>query len=382
MIQSRYLLAVFWSCFLLTGYVYFVYPVLITRMSRFVGRNYIKNEIIPPVSIVISAYNEERSIARKIENTLSLDYPRELVEIIVGSDGSTDRTDEIVGSFRDMGVRLLAFPVNRGKTMVQNDCVREASHEIVVFMDAASLCEKDALKKLVANFADSRVGAVAGRVVFSRKKENLTTESQGMYWRYEQILKKAESTLGTLVGADGPLYAIRKSLYTRLDGDMMSDFISPLLIIKNGHSVVYEPEAVTYEEPTARTGDEFNTRRRIVTRGFTGIARYPELINPAAKPLLAWQIFSHKILRWLVGFYYIGMLISSLFLITRWFFFLAFSGLAGILCLSCYSLRKRDDAGGRFAVPYYFMLVNLAAVLGVIDYLRGRRVISWKPVRE
>lgn len=381
--HARYLPAIFWTCFLLTGYVYFIYPVLLTRLARFIGRHYIRNEIIPPVSIIISAYNEEHTIAEKIENTLSLDYPRELVEIIVGSDGSTDRTNEIVRSYADRGVRLLAFPENRGKTMVQNDCVSQASHEIVVFMDAASMCEKCSLKKLVANFADSRVGAVAGRVVFTRENRNLTTESQGVYWKYEQILKQAESSLGSLVGVDGPLYAIRKSLYTPLDQDMMSDFISPLLVIGSGSSVVYEPEAVTYEEATTSTTDEFNTRRRIVTRGFTGISRHPKLLNPAGNPLLAWQILSHKILRWLVGFYYVGMLISSLFLMGRRFYLLAFSGLAAVLGISIYGMKSRSSPGGRwYAIPYYFILVNLAAMFGVIDYLRGKRVISWKPVRQ
>lgn len=381
-IHARYLPAIFWTCFLLTGYVYFIYPMLLTRLSRFIGRHYIRNEIAPPVSIVISAFNEERTIAQKIENTLSLDYPRELVEIIVGSDGSTDRTGEIVRSYEDKGVRLLAFPENRGKTMVQNDCVSQASHEIVVFMDAASMCEKCSLKKLVANFADSRVGAVAGRVVFTRESKNLTTESQGVYWRYEQILKKAESSLGSLVGVDGPLYAIRKSLYTDLDQDMMSDFISPLLVISSGSSVVYEPEAVTYEEATTSTADEFNTRRRIVTRGFTGISRHLELLNPAGKPMLAWQILSHKILRWLVGFYYVGMLVSSMLLAGRRFYLLAFSGLAAVLGLSLYGMKARDSASRWYTVPYYFVLVNLAAMFGAADYLRGRRVISWKPVRQ
>ncbi|HRR21688.1 MAG TPA: hypothetical protein P5553_09770, partial [Desulfomonilia bacterium] len=129
-------------------------------------------------------------------------------------------------------------------------------------------------------------------------------------------------------------------------------------------------------------GDEFNTRRRIVTRGFTSLARYPELINPARMPLLAWQIFSHKILRWMVGFYYLGMLVSSLLLATRRFFLLAFGSLFAILCLSIYALRVQDVAGRWYAIPYYFVLVNLASVLGVIDYLRGRKVISWKPVRQ
>jgi cellulose synthase/poly-beta-1,6-N-acetylglucosamine synthase-like glycosyltransferase len=261
---------VFWTCFLLTGYVYFLYPFLVRELSRIAGRTFIKDEILPRISIVITAFNEEENIGEKIENTLCLDYPADRREIIVGSDGSTDSTDMIVSSYEARGVRLVPFPRNRGKTMVQNDCVQEASGELIVFMDAASLCERDCLKKLASNFADRRVGAAAGRIVFTRKGENLTARSQGVYWRYEQILKKAEGSLGTLVGVDGPLYAVRRDLYRRLDGDMMSDFITPLLVISDGRSVVYEPEAVTYEEATVRTGDELWTRRRIVTPGVHG----------------------------------------------------------------------------------------------------------------
>lgn len=372
----------FWLFSLLTGYVYFLYPLLIMRVSHSAGKRYIKNDILPRISVIITAYNEERGIAGKIKNTLELDYPRDLMEIIVGSDGSTDRTDEIVESYENMGVRLLSFPENRGKTMVQNDCVREAAHEIIVFMDAAALCNKESLRKLVANFADRRVGAVAGRVAFTQAKNNLTTESQGVYWKYEQFLKKAESSIGSLVGVDGPLYAVKKDLYKKLDEDIMSDLILPLLVIRNGHCVVYEPEAVAYEEATSRAEDEIRTRRRIVNRGFAGLSRHRELINPAASPLLAWQIISHKILRWLVGFYYMGMLVSSFLLAARWFFFFVFCGLMSILCLSHYSLWLRDKPRKWFTIPYYFVLVNMAAVLGSIDYIKGKKVIAWKPVRE
>lgn len=372
---------VFWLCFALIGYVYFLYPILVSRISKLAGREFSKLEITPGVTIIISAYNEERTIAAKIENTLSLDYPPELVEIIVGIDGSTDRTGEIARSYAGRGVRLMEFPVNRGKTSVQNDCIAEASHDIVVFMDAASLCEKDALRKLVANFADSRVGAVAGRVVYTRGPGNLTAQSQGMYWRYEQALRQAEGSLGSLVGVDGPLYAVRRELCAPLDQDMISDLVSPLLVIDKGHSVVYEPGAVTYEEPTISPASEFNTRRRIVTRGFTGLFRHPGLVDPRRRPLLAWQILSHKVLRWLVGLYYAGMLASSLLLVPRRLYLLAFLCLSAIPGISLYTLITGESPKRWYAVPYYFVLVNLAALFGFIDYLRGRKVVSWKPVR-
>lgn len=373
---------VFWICLALSGYVYVIYPFLMSVLSRLMGRRFKKSDTEPPITVIITAYNEEQHIARKIENTLSLDYPQDKVEIIVGSDGSNDRTNEIVGSYQDRGVRLLAFPENRGKTMVQNDCVRVAAHGIIVFMDAASLCKDDCLRKLVSNFTDSRVGAVAGRIVFTQSRENLTTESQGIYWRYEQLIKTAESSIGSLIGVDGPLYAIRKSLYTVLDADMMSDFVTPLLVIRDGHCVVYEPDAVTYEEATTQAGDEFRTRKRIVTRGFTALARYPELLDITTRPFLAWQIISHKVLRWLVGFFYAGMTVSSFLLMAECLYAVAFGGLAILMALAYRGLKIQDHPRKYFAVPYYFMLVNLAAMKGTLDFLRGKRVISWKPVRD
>lgn len=373
--------SIFWISFFLTGYVYILYPLIITALSFIFNKHYVRETIEPPLSVVITAFNEEKHIASKIQNTLELDYPKDKLEIIVGSDGSTDRTNEIVKSYEKHGVRLLDFTENRGKTMVQNDCVRKAANDIIVFMDAASVCDKDCLKNLVKNFADSRVGVVAGRVEFIQSKENLTTESQGLYWKYEQSLKKAESRLGSMVGVDGPLYAIRRDVYVYLEADIISDLITPLLVIRDGYSVVYEPTAVTYEEATIRTGDELRTRRRIVTRGFAGLFRYPELFNFIKRPMIVWQILSHKILRWLVGLYFLLMLGSSLILSSQLIYLLAFYCMAGFLFLAYYGLRTRDHPRGLYAVPYYFVLVNYAALHGVMDFFRGKRVVSWKPVR-
>ena len=374
--------SIFWVSFLLLGYVYVFYPFLIDLLSRLFDRKYVSKEIQPPVSIIITAYNEEKHIGRKIDNTLALDYPKERMEIIVGSDGSTDKTCEIARSYESQGVKLLAFPENRGKTMVQNDCARAARFDIIVFMDASSLCEPGSLRNLVAPFADARVGCVAGKVAFVQSRENLTTESQGIYWKYEQVLKRAESRLGSLVGVDGPLYAIRKERYVELRRDIISDLITPLLVIRDGYAVVYEPGAITYEEATIRPGDELSTRRRIVARGLLALLRYPELFNPWKRPMLAFQIVSHKILRWFAGLYFILMLISSVLLSPRFFYLLTGAAMVVFLMLAWKGLKSQDYPRRVFAVPYYFALVNWAALLGILDYLRGKRVISWKPVRS
>jgi cellulose synthase/poly-beta-1,6-N-acetylglucosamine synthase-like glycosyltransferase len=371
----------FWSSFALMGYVYFLYPVMITSLSKYLNKRFSKGDIEPPVSIIITAYNEERGIVSKIENTLSLDYPKHKMEIIVGSDGSTDRTNEIVRSYENQGVRLMGYAHNRGKTMTQNDCVRNASYEIIIFMDASSLCDTNCIRRLVANLSDPRVGAVAGRVEFIQSFDNLTTQSQGIYWKYEQMLKTAESKMGTLVGVDGPLYAIRKELYVQLSQDIISDLITPLLIIRDGYSVVYESDAVTYEEATKQTADEIKTRRRIVSRGFYGLTRYPELFNLLHRPLIAWEIISHKILRWLVGLYFVVMLVCSLVLIVNFGYLIMFIGIVTFLCLAYQGFKSQDHCRKICAIPYYFVLVNWAAILGVLDFLRGKKVISWKPVR-
>jgi cellulose synthase/poly-beta-1,6-N-acetylglucosamine synthase-like glycosyltransferase len=364
------------------GYVYFLYPICIHLLALLRDKRFLKDDHQPAVTIIITAYNEEKNIARKLVNTLDLDYPRDKMEIIVGSDGSTDDTNNIVRKYATQGVRLMDFPENRGKTMVQNDCVRQAAHEIIIFMDAASLCTQGAVEKLVANLADERVGAVAGRIEFVQSIQNLTTQSQGLYWRYEQNLKRAESRLGSLVGVDGPLYAIRKRCYVELEADIISDLITPLLVIRDGSAVVYEPDAVTYEEATLRSVDEKCTRERIVTRGLTGLLRYPELFDITVRPLLAWQIISHKILRWLVGFYFSGMFISALFLIADVFYMIVLCLLGLFFYLSFKGFRSESKTTPVYAIPYYFILINWSAMLGVIKFLCGKRIVTWKPVRE
>jgi len=372
----------FFLSFFLILYVYLGYPLLMFLAARTCRRKVGKKDIQPPVTVIITACNEEKDIAAKLENTLLLDYPEERLEIIVGSDGSVDGTNSIVRTFEQSGVKLIAFEKNRGKTLTQNDCVKEARNNLIVFMDAASICEKDALKKIAACFADARVGAVAGRIVYKTANESLVTESQGIYWQYEQALKRAESALGMLVGVDGPLYVVRKELYRDLPGEAVSDLMTPLLVREAGQWVVLEQDAICYEEPTKTTGEEQKTRRRVVARGFVGLFRYRSLLNPFKFPLLAWQIVSRKVLRWLVGLCFILMLISSFFLLDGLFYRAVFVCMILLLALAFIGLKNPEQTNPLIAVPYYFLLVNWSALLGFFDFLRGKKIVSWKPVRN
>jgi len=374
-----YLLTIF-LC--LSSYAF--YPIVIWAIGRVTPLKVHRDDINPHISIIIPAYNEEKSIERKILNTLALEYPEDRMEIFLGSDGSTDETANIVEKYTDRGVQLIDFDTNRGKTAVQNDLVSQSKGEILIFTDAASFLQPEAIKKIVRCFADERVGCVAGRMRFVNTNSNLTTQSQGVYWRYELKLREMESRLGSLIGVDGPLYAVRRSFYIPLREDIISDLITPLLVLAQGKKVVLEANAVVDEDPTNRTGQEFNTRRRITLRGLIGLSTYSALLNPLRYPLLAFQIFFHKILRWFVGPLVILNVLACCalswhylfkYLLTVYILFFL-SAVLGFIS-DKFKLKIR-----LLTVPYYFSLVNLAATMGIIDFFRKRKATTWKTVRD
>ncbi len=363
---------------------YAIYPFLIWLYGKLFPIHINKKEIFPSISILIAAYNEEKNLDRKLQNTLALVYPKDKVEILVGSDGSTDNTAAIAAKFEDRGVRVFDFSENRGKTAVQNDLVKPSTGEILLFTDASSFLPPDAIQKLIPNFADDRVGCVAGRMRFIDTGSNINTESQGLYWRYEIKIREMESKVGSLIGVDGPLYAIKREYYVPLNHNIISDFISPLLVLKQGKKVILEPSAFVDEEPTQKTIHEFKTRRRITLRGLIGLFSYPELLNLLSSPLLAWQVFFHKVLRWFVGPLIIINFLSCLALLDHWFFKL-FLILYFLFFLSAGFGWIADQAGKKvraLRIPYYFSLVNFAATMGVIDFFRKKQAVTWKPVRD
>jgi len=364
---------------------YVLYPAVAWLIGHFFRLRVRKDSIEPTVSILIPAYNEERNIAQKIENTLRLDYPRDKTEILVGTDGASDRTAEIVRGFTEKGVRLMEFVDNRGKTAVQNDLVKASTGEILIFTDAASFLSGDAVRKIVRNFADERIGCVAGMMRFVDTDHNITTESQGLYWKYESGLREIESRLGRLIGVDGPLYAVRRSYYAFLDGHIISDLMTPLLVLEQGGKVVLETEAVVDENPTTKTAHEFNTRRRITLRGLVGISEFRRMLNPLVYPLLAAQIFFHKLLRWFIGPLVVFNFLSCLFLLNYWMF-QAMAVLYGLFAVMAFLGWGAARLGVRvnkvFTVPYYFGLVNFAATMGIIDFFRKKQAVRWKPVRS
>lgn len=343
-----------------------------------------KAEVRPFVSIVISAYNEAKNIEKKVANTLELDYPKDKMEILIGSDGSQDETTKIVKKNKKHGIQLFDFKTNRGKTAVQNDLVNLSRGEILIFTDAASFLLPDTVKQIVRNFNDERVGCVAGKMHFIDTNQNLTTQSQGIYWQYESKLRKLESRVGSLIGVDGPLYAVRRRCYVPLAHNVISDLLTPLLILENGKRVVLESETKIDEAPTINTGQEFATRRRITLRGLVGIKSCARLLNPIKHPFLSFQIFFHKIVRWFIGLLLILNLFACVAISGFWLFkiiliiyllFLVAAALGWFAARNGIKLRL-------FSVPYYFSLVNLAATIGIIDFLIKKQGATWEPVRN
>ncbi|MFC1814846.1 glycosyltransferase family 2 protein [Thermodesulfobacteriota bacterium] len=343
-----------------------------------------QGKIEPYVSIIIPAYNEAKNIERKIENTLASEYPKDKCEILVGSDGSTDETAAIVNEFADRGVRLFDFKENRGKTAVQNDLVDRSKGEILIFTDAASFLQPDTLEKIVRNFHDERIGCVAGRMRFLDTEFNLTTQSQGLYWQYEIKIRQIESNLGSLIGVDGPLYAVRRDSYIPLKPETMSDFVTPLLILAHGKKAVLAPDALVDEACKIKADQEFATRRRITLRGLISLLAYSDLLSPMKHFTLAFQIFFHKILRWFVGPLVMINILASCALSAHWFFKIVL-----IIYLFFFLTATFGWAAARLGiknnvltVPYYFSLVNLSASMGIIDFFRKKQAITWKTVRD
>jgi len=375
---------VFWLSVVALFYTYAGYPVLLALVSALKPRKVRRGEFEPTVTIIIAAYNEERDLAAKLENTLALDYPRELLEIIVASDCSSDGTDEIAREFAGRGVKLLRQSMRLGKTAAQNAAVEQAHGEILLFSDATSLYQPDAVRAIMPSFADATVGCVAGRLEYVDGSNSRVGRGARSYWSYETFLKRHESRVGSLIGASGCLYAVRRSAYVPLYHEACSDFIIATKMVEQGLRAVYEPNAVCTEQTNRQSDQELKMRVRIIAQTFTDLWRHRALLNPVRGGFYGVQLLSHKVMRYLVPFFLMGLFVSSAVLAPASLFFrLMFA--AQIACYACPALAWMLDRVGirsrLLAFPQYFMLANLASLIGCYKFLRGQRYASWEPIR-
>jgi len=371
------------SVFLLF-YAYAGYPLLLFLLSAVLRRRPPLNDYRPTVSILIAAYNEEKSITRKLSETVALNYPADKLEIIVASDGSTDGTDARVREFEDPRVRLVRVEGRRGKTRAQNEAILECHGEIVVFSDATAIYHRDSIARLAAHYEDPKVGAVSGRYkYFDADGVSPTGLGSVAFWNYENLIKLMQSRIGTLTGCSGCIYSVRRSCYTPLPDEACSDLVEPLHIVKKGYRVAFEPAALAFEDTTVSTKQEFRMRVRVATRGMRGILSVPELLNPRKRPWVAFQLFSHKVMRWLVPLFLVSLFIGTAVLIRQpllriflglQLLFYAFAAVSVVIPFH----RSWKVLG----LPLFFCTLNAAAAVGLIEVLRGHRYATWETVRR
>lgn len=374
----------FWTCVAIIGYVYAGYPLLLLLVNALGGRRRVAQAAIEPkVTLIVSAFNEAEVIAAKIRNSLELDYPRERLQVLVVSDASDDGTDQVVEQFAAQGVELLRMSERGGKTLGLNAAVQRAAGEILVFSDANAMYAGDALRKLTRNFADPQVGAVVGESGYT-DVNSASERSEGLYWKYETLIKELETRLGSVVGGDGAIYAIRRSLYQPMRADALSDFVNPLQITRNGHRCVYEREARCYEEAADSFRKEFRRKVRIVNRAWRALFSMRGLLNPLRYGFFAVELLSHKVLRWLVPIFMAVALLSNIALLNDGPLYVATMTLQLLfyaLSIIGWRLQAHPGMPRIFSVPYYFCLVNLASAVGIVDAFRGRTYTTWATSR-
>lgn len=374
----------FWSAIGLIVFTYMGYSLVILILSRLVHNPVKRGLIEPKVTYLITAYNEEKNIASKLEQVLTLDYPREKLEIIVASDGSIDRTDEIVKGFADRGVKLIRVEGRVGKTETQNQAVKLASGDIVIFSDATTRYERSAIRNLVRNYADPSVGAVSGRYEYCNPTGAAIGLGSILFWKYENTIKMMQTNIKTITGCCGCIYSVRREAYSPLPADIISDLVEPLKVLEKGFRVVFEPEAIAYEETTEKSSEEFHMRVRVIMRGMRGLLYMKKLFNPFHYSFVAFQLFSHKVLRWFVPVFLAIALVSNLFLTGIPFYnvILALQFAFYAIALVGFIVEKRNIPVKSLSIPFYFVTVNMAAVVAMYRIWKGHKAITWETVRK
>jgi cellulose synthase/poly-beta-1,6-N-acetylglucosamine synthase-like glycosyltransferase len=383
----------FWTCALLVAYTYLLYPCLLFVVYalsqartdlRYLTRRDDRRRLslsdheLPPVTLVIPAYNEEGYLKDKITNIRDLDYPRDRLHVVFVSDGSTDQTNDILADLHDPIFETVVLHARAGKWAAVNEGVRRARHDLLVMSDAATLFQPDAIRQLVRHFRDARVGVVCGALRFRGGAEFKQTE--GIYWRYETMLRLMEARLGATLTASGAIYALRRECYRPLTpDDVIDDFVVPMRARKLGFRVVFDPEAEAAEFAGDTVKDEFTRRVRLAVGSFRAL---PELSRVPMDAIACFSFFSHKFLRWVLPFLLIGMLASNLFLLGQPLYRLTLSGQLAVYLWATLGLvfRERVRRVPLVMFCYYLMAINVAFLVGFVRFIGGRRETAWQRV--
>lgn len=366
----------------LVFFAYFGYPMTLLPVGWVRGRDVKRTSVLPSVTFIVTVHNEETRIKGKLENTFNLLYPKNKLQILVASDGSSDRTNDIVRDHCSQGVVLLDMPDRKGKESAQKEAVKVATGEIIVFSDAATIMSPGGLRQLVSSFADSTVGCVSSedRLLGRDGKQS----GEGLYVRYEMWLRALESRAGSLVGLSGSLFAARKEVCGDFSSEMQSDFRTVLNSVKMGLRGVSDPLAVGLYQDAADQKREWDRKIRTVVRGLTVFFRHIELLNVFRYGLFSYQLFCHKFIRWSVPFFLILALASNVALIHGAFIYDVLLALQislygfGILGL----LRPKMQHMVVVKIPMYFLAVNASILFAWWRYLSGQRIVTWDPTKR
>lgn len=349
---------VFWISIGLIIYSTIIYLLL---LKVFKHKKYVVDEnYLPSITLIICAYNEEKNIQNKLKNVEEIEYPLEKMQVILADDGSDDGTVEIAKNFKFVNILSLD---RLGKTNAQNEAAKVAENEILVFSDANSIYRSNALKKLVRNFSDEKVGVVCGELRYHEEKSE-----EGLYWKYEIAIKKAESRNGWLLGANGSIYAIRTKSYVPLPKDAISDHLEPIKVYGNGLDIIYESEAIAIEESPK---DVLLRKRRIILRSLVSMKYLFKELNPLRKRSICIPYISHKLIRWFTPIFLLSIFITSSVLnnISNFYLYIFY------IQIICYLF------GLMISPVRYFLQVNFASLLAIIDWLLGRKQDTWEVIR-
>jgi cellulose synthase/poly-beta-1,6-N-acetylglucosamine synthase-like glycosyltransferase len=367
---------------LLLGYTWVGYPVILWAAARLARRPLLRAEYQhSSISIIVACYNEESRIAAKLNDCLALQYPADKLEILVGSDGSTDATERIVEEYaaRDSRIRLFRSPGRGGKSGVQNLAAAHACGDILLFTDAETETRPNLLEQIAEDFADPNVGLVAPVVRFGRFDDPVS-KGQGAYWRFEIFLRQLESDLGILATASGAALAVRREAFRPIPLEYGDDCIIPLDVCLQGFRILQDPRCVVSDEMPHSIGGELRTRVRMTARNWDGILCRAGVLNPIRFPGIAWGLISHKFLRWMTPLFLLAIFLANgslvynrrmvpLFVLQCCFYLAAFIG---------WRHSSRDRCERIFGYPFAFCLANLGFFLGIVKSIRGEKVLAYK----
>jgi len=371
---------VFWAAVGLLFYTYVAYPLLLFVYVRFIRQAPVSAAVEPRVSILVIAHNEGMTIEKKLHDLLAIDYPREALEIVVASDGSSDDTAACVQAYCGQGIRLLNFAQRRGKPSVLNETIPMLTGDIVVLMDARQRVSKCVLRALLKRFADPLVGAVGGELMLPAKKGRAAgVNGVGFYWRYEKFMRRRESDIDSTVGVSGALYAIRRKLFQPIAEDtLLDDVLIPMNIVRQGFRVIFEPDAIAIDQLSASTEAEFARKVRTIAGNFQLFARQPWLLKPHVNRLWL-QTFSHKFLRLSGPLLLLLAMASNLLLLESTVYQIAMMLQCGFyLCaLGGWFAERHGLRLPGLTLPYTFCVLNLATAAGFLRFSRGQQQVTW-----